>query len=221
RIARHVGESDAAIRRCWQEWVDNGRFQRHDGSSQPRPTACDHRLNVQQAVPAPDSSLSTIRRVTRIRVATITIHRQLIERNSSSYQPLRDLPLTPAHCRARLQWCSARSCWNHADWGCTTFSVESRFQPCPDNHRRRVWRRVPFPDFTIARHSGPQPEVMVRGAISFNSRTPLVVIIDHLQHNGRKVHRMMIICIQAPMSECESFEAFGNSNSNIDLEGFM
>ncbi|GFU79156.1 hypothetical protein TNCV_2136791 [Trichonephila clavipes] len=27
------GLKDAAIRRCWQEYVDNGRFQHHDGSS--------------------------------------------------------------------------------------------------------------------------------------------------------------------------------------------
>ncbi|GFW02176.1 HTH_Tnp_Tc3_2 domain-containing protein [Trichonephila clavipes] len=39
RIARHMGRSDEAIRRCWQEWVDNGRFQRYDGSSRPRATA--------------------------------------------------------------------------------------------------------------------------------------------------------------------------------------
>ncbi|GFY34234.1 DUF4817 domain-containing protein [Trichonephila clavipes] len=32
RIARHMGRSDAATGRCWQEWMDSGRFQRHDGS---------------------------------------------------------------------------------------------------------------------------------------------------------------------------------------------
>ncbi|GFX84587.1 uncharacterized protein TNCV_723951 [Trichonephila clavipes] len=32
RITHHLGRSVAAIRRCWQEWVDNGKFQRHDGS---------------------------------------------------------------------------------------------------------------------------------------------------------------------------------------------
>ncbi|GFU10304.1 transposable element Tcb1 transposase [Trichonephila clavipes] len=30
RIARHMGRSDTAIRSCWQEWVDSGRFQCHD-----------------------------------------------------------------------------------------------------------------------------------------------------------------------------------------------
>ncbi|GFV21302.1 HTH_Tnp_Tc3_2 domain-containing protein [Trichonephila clavipes] len=31
RIAHHMGRNNAVIRRCWQEWVDNGRFQCHDG----------------------------------------------------------------------------------------------------------------------------------------------------------------------------------------------
>ncbi|GFW84018.1 HTH_Tnp_Tc3_2 domain-containing protein [Trichonephila clavipes] len=38
RIAGHMGRSDGPIRRCWQEWVGNGRFQRHDGSGQPTDT---------------------------------------------------------------------------------------------------------------------------------------------------------------------------------------
>ncbi|GFW39094.1 uncharacterized protein TNCV_1830861 [Trichonephila clavipes] len=51
-----------AVRRCCQEWVDNGRFQRHDGSGQPRATADrEDRLIVRSAVTAPDSSLLTIR----------------------------------------------------------------------------------------------------------------------------------------------------------------
>ncbi|GFW60125.1 hypothetical protein TNCV_1389381 [Trichonephila clavipes] len=60
----------------------------------------------------------------------MTIHRRLRERNLRSYQPLRHLPFTTAHCRARLQWCLVRSVWKHADWGCIVFSDESHFQNC-------------------------------------------------------------------------------------------
>ncbi|GFX71889.1 HTH_Tnp_Tc3_2 domain-containing protein [Trichonephila clavipes] len=67
----------------------------------------------------------------------MTIHRPLIEQNLRSYQPLRHLPLTPAHCRVRLQWCLARS--GDADWGRIVLSDESRFQLCPDVHRRRAF----------------------------------------------------------------------------------
>ncbi|GFT96798.1 transposable element Tc1 transposase [Trichonephila clavipes] len=63
-------------------------------------------------------------------------------------------------------------------WGCTVFSDESHCQPCPNNHRRCVWRppekRADL--FTITRHTSPQPGVMVRGAVPFDSRTLLVVI---------------------------------------------
>lgn len=180
RIARHLSRSDATIRRCWQGWVENGRVQRQDGSGRPRATTNrEDRAIVRSAVTAPSSSLSTIRRSTQTPVSTMTIHRRLRERNLRSRRPLRHLPLTPAHCRARLQWCMARSGWNDADWGRIVFSDESRFQLCPDDHRRRVWRRTGQrgdPAFTIARHTGPQQGIMVWGAISFDSRTPLVVI---------------------------------------------
>ncbi|GFW21573.1 HTH_Tnp_Tc3_2 domain-containing protein [Trichonephila clavipes] len=98
RIARHMGQSDAAIRRCWQEWVDRGRFKRHDGSGRPRTTADrQDRLIARSAVTALDTLLSTVRRTTRTRVSTMDIHRRLIERNLCSYRPLRQLPFTPAH----------------------------------------------------------------------------------------------------------------------------
>ncbi|GFV46464.1 hypothetical protein TNCV_3233521 [Trichonephila clavipes] len=38
-MVRHMGRSDAAIRRCWQEWVENSRFPHHDDNGRPRATA--------------------------------------------------------------------------------------------------------------------------------------------------------------------------------------
>ncbi|KFM68833.1 hypothetical protein X975_07143, partial [Stegodyphus mimosarum] len=178
RIARHMSRSDAAIRRCWQEWVYNGRFQRHDGSCRPRSTTNrEDRLIVRSAVTAPDSSLTKIRRATRTRVSTMTIHRRLIERNLRSCRPLSHLTLTPVHCQPRLQWCLDRSGWNDADWGRIVFSGEACFQLGRDYHRRRVWshtERRADPAFTTARHTGPQ--IMDRDVISFDIRTPLVFI---------------------------------------------
>ncbi|GFS89389.1 HTH_Tnp_Tc3_2 domain-containing protein [Trichonephila clavipes] len=46
RIARRMGRSDAAIRRYWQEWVENSSFQSHDGSGRSKATAHQDRLNV-------------------------------------------------------------------------------------------------------------------------------------------------------------------------------
>ncbi|GFU50336.1 HTH_Tnp_Tc3_2 domain-containing protein [Trichonephila clavipes] len=98
--------------------MDRGRFQRHAGSGRPRPTAdWGDRLMVRLAFTAPDSSLSTIRRVTSTRVSTMTIYRRLIEQNLRSYRPLYHLPFTPARCRDRLQRCLTLSGWNHTDCG--------------------------------------------------------------------------------------------------------
>ncbi|GFX92449.1 HTH_Tnp_Tc3_2 domain-containing protein [Trichonephila clavipes] len=40
RIAGHMGRRDAAIRRYWQEWVHNGRFQRHDARATNPASIC-------------------------------------------------------------------------------------------------------------------------------------------------------------------------------------
>ncbi|GFT84802.1 transposable element Tc1 transposase [Trichonephila clavipes] len=52
---------------------------------------------------------------------------------------------------------------------------ESRFQLCPDDHRRCPGQ-LADPAFTIACHTGLQPGVMVWGAIYFNRQTRLVII---------------------------------------------
>ncbi|GFU05553.1 transposable element Tc1 transposase [Trichonephila clavipes] len=114
----------------------------------------------------------------------MTIHRPLIEKNLRSYQPLRYLLLTPRDCRARLRWCLALSGCNPSDWGRRVFSDQSRFQLCPDDHRRRFWRhpgQLADPAFLIAHHTSPKPGIMVWGAIYFDSRTPLVIIRDTLK----------------------------------------
>ncbi|UYV73098.1 ACSL4 [Cordylochernes scorpioides] len=57
-----------------------------------------------------------------------------------------------------------------------TDNDESRFLLCPDDRRKRVWRRPGQrvdPGLTVEHHTGPQQGVMVWG---IDSRTPLVVI---------------------------------------------
>ncbi|GFX20194.1 HTH_Tnp_Tc3_2 domain-containing protein [Trichonephila clavipes] len=139
-----------------------GRFQSHDGSGRPRAIADrEVRFVVRSTFTALDSWLSTIKCATRTRVSIMTIHRRL--------------------------WCLAQSGWNHADWGSTVFSDESRFQLCSDDNRKRVWRRPrqrADPPFTIECHTGTQPDVMVWGTIFFDSQTPFVVIRNNLQDSG-------------------------------------
>ena len=59
------------------------------------------------------------------------------------------------------------------------FSDESRLQLCPDDNHRRILRRPRQrvePALTIAHHIGLQQNVMVWDAISFDSRTPKVIV---------------------------------------------
>ncbi|UYV83825.1 hypothetical protein LAZ67_X000316 [Cordylochernes scorpioides] len=164
-IGRHLCRSDAAIRRCWQKWVNNGSMQRQDGSGRPKATTeREDRAIVRMAVAAPESTLSTIQRVTGTQVSKMTINRRLRERNLRARRPLRCLPLTPVHRQLRLQW---------------FLSDEFRFLLCPDDRRKRVWRRPGQhvdPGLTVEHYTGPQQGVMVWGAISYDSRTPSVVI---------------------------------------------
>ncbi|GFX65161.1 transposable element Tc1 transposase [Trichonephila clavipes] len=84
-----MGRSDAAIRRCWQEWVDSGRFQRHDGSGRAKTTADREGILIfRSAVTALDLSLSTLRHAARTRVSTLTVHRRLIEHSLRYQTPL-------------------------------------------------------------------------------------------------------------------------------------
>ncbi|UYV63662.1 hypothetical protein LAZ67_2005222 [Cordylochernes scorpioides] len=88
---------------------------------------------------------------------------------------------------------------NCADWERIVFSDESRFLLCPDDRRKRVWRRPGQrvdPGLTVEHHTGPQQGVMVWGAISFDSRTPLVVIPGTLtaqrtRGTGHDIHGCM------------------------------
>ncbi|GFV45987.1 transposable element Tc1 transposase [Trichonephila clavipes] len=93
--------------------------------------------------------------------------------------PLRHLVLTPAHCRARLQWCLARS------------------------------GRRDEPTFTISRHTGLEPGVMVWGAVSFDSRNPLVVIRGTLTAQRYVYDNLGTFCYS---SFCSSLVLFFSKN---------
>ncbi|GFX20401.1 HTH_Tnp_Tc3_2 domain-containing protein [Trichonephila clavipes] len=73
-------ERGRIIRLKEAEWVESGRFQRHDVNGRPRAAADrENRLTVRSDVTVPDLSLSSIRCKTHTRVSTVTIHRRLIE----------------------------------------------------------------------------------------------------------------------------------------------
>ncbi|MBJ5505542.1 hypothetical protein JGG47_23530 [Salmonella enterica subsp. enterica serovar Derby] len=107
-----MSRSDTAIEQCWITWVQQASLHRREGSGRPRATtARKDRAIILAAVTSPDTSQTTIRRLTGTPMTTQRIHRRLRERNIRSRRPLRRLPLDPTHRRQRLQWCRERAAW--------------------------------------------------------------------------------------------------------------
>ncbi|UYV85007.1 hypothetical protein LAZ67_X004235 [Cordylochernes scorpioides] len=107
-----------------------------------------------------------------------TISRRLVANGLHSCRPLRRLPLTPPNRRQRLEWCRARSTWM-TEWHRVVFSDESRFCLSSDSRRVRVWRRRgerSSPAAIVERPTVRQREIMVWGAIAYDSRSPLLRI---------------------------------------------
>ncbi|UYV80607.1 hypothetical protein LAZ67_19000941 [Cordylochernes scorpioides] len=107
-----------------------------------------------------------------------TISRRLVANGLHSCRPLRRLPLTPPNRRQRLEWCRARSTWM-TEWHRVVFSDESRFCLSSDSRRVRVWRRrgeMSNPAAIVERFTVRQREIMVWGAIAYDSRSPLLRI---------------------------------------------
>ncbi|GFV70465.1 transposable element Tcb2 transposase [Trichonephila clavipes] len=172
------------IARCWQQWITEGRVYRRGGSGRPRNTNDrEDRAIRRVATSAPTTSLASIQRhlpPSRHPVPSReTIRRRLTEVGLRSRRPLRRLPLTPHHRQCRLDFCRPRATWSVTDWRRVIFSDESRFSLSADDHRTRVWRRTgqrSDPAFIVERHTAISQGVTVWGAISWDTRSSLVVL---------------------------------------------
>ncbi|GFW89723.1 transposable element Tcb1 transposase [Trichonephila clavipes] len=164
RIGRHLGRSDMVVARCWQQWITEGRVYRRGGSGRPRNTNDrEDRAIRRVATSAPTTSLASIQRhlpPSRHPVPSReTIRRRLTE--------------------CRLDFCRPRATWSVTDWRRVIFSDESRFSLSADYHRTRVWRRTgqrSDPAFIVERHTAISQGVTVWGAISWDTRSSLVVL---------------------------------------------
>ncbi|GFX05781.1 transposable element Tcb2 transposase [Trichonephila clavipes] len=165
RIGRHLGRSDMVVARCWQQWITEGRVYRRGGSGRPRNTNDrEDRAIRRVATSAPTTSLASIQRhlpPSRHPVPSReTIRRRLTEAVSTGF-------------------CRPRATWSVTDWRRVIFSDESRFSLGADDHRTRVWRRSgqrSDPAFIVERHTAISQGVTVWGAISWDTRSSLVVL---------------------------------------------
>ncbi|GBO40675.1 hypothetical protein AVEN_66299-1 [Araneus ventricosus] len=181
RVARQVERSECAVRTCWEQWTRDGTYVRHTGSGATRKTTRrEERRIVWQALVDPTVTRSTTQSDVGVPVVPQTISRRLAEANLQSKRPVRVLPLTPKHRRLRLQWCHARATWNGTDWQNVVFSDESRIVLGTDDNRIRVWRRPGErcnSTHVVTRHIARTGGVMVWGAITYASRSTLIVTL--------------------------------------------
>ncbi|GFX09875.1 transposable element Tcb2 transposase [Trichonephila clavipes] len=180
RVAGQVNRSECAIRNCWEQWAREGTHARKTGSGATRKsTRREDRRIGRQALVDPTGTRSTIRADVGVSIVPQTISRRLAEANLKSKHPFRALPLTPEYRQLRLQWCQARSMWNVTYWQKVVFSEESRFVVGTDDNRVRVWRR-PCERYnsplTVLRHTACTADVIVWGAIAYDSRSTLIVM---------------------------------------------
>ncbi|GFY31143.1 transposable element Tcb1 transposase [Trichonephila clavipes] len=155
RIGRHLGRSDMVVARCWQQWITEGKVYRRGGSGRPRNTN--------------DREDRAIRRVA---TSALTTSLASIQRH---LPPSRHPVPSRETIRRRLTEVGLRS----RHWRRVIFSDESRFSLSADDHRTRVWRRSgqrSDPAFIVERHTAISQGVTVWGAISWDSRSSLVVL---------------------------------------------
>ncbi|GFY09375.1 transposable element Tcb2 transposase [Trichonephila clavipes] len=112
-------------------------------------------------------------------VSSRTIRRLLAEGHLGLQCPLHVLPLMPTHQCLHLEWCHAQGNWTSAKWNQVVISDESRFNLSSNDNHLRVWRPCGErlnPAFALQRHTAPTAGVMLRGAIAYNTWSPLVLI---------------------------------------------
>ncbi|GFU65281.1 HTH_Tnp_Tc3_2 domain-containing protein [Trichonephila clavipes] len=140
------------VARCWQQWITEGRVYRRGGSGRPRNTNDrEDRAIRRVATSAPTTSLASIQR-----------------HLPPSRHPAVSTGFLPTSGNLGV-----------TDWRRVIFSDESRFSLSADDHRTRVWRRTgqrSDPAFIVERHIAISQGVTVWGAISWDTRSSLVVL---------------------------------------------
>ncbi|GBM29648.1 hypothetical protein AVEN_125295-1 [Araneus ventricosus] len=185
-IAERLGRNVSTVHDCWVRWSRDGTASRRPGSGRPRGTTEREDRRIRRtAVSHRTASAAEIRAAVGTTVTQRTVRNQLLDVQLRARRPVACIPLTPRHCRLRRQWCQARAQWR-AEWRSVVFSDDSRFcLGASDGRvliRRRPGERLQ-PNCLRPRHTGPTPGVMVWGAISYDSRSTLVVIPNTLNAN--------------------------------------
>ncbi|GFT30073.1 transposable element Tcb2 transposase [Trichonephila clavipes] len=112
RVARQLGHSDCAVRRCWDQWIREMSFTRKLGSGCPRQISHrEERHSVRNSHVQPTASSAAnqaqVAPSSGAPVSSGTIRRGLAERHLESRCPLLVLQLTLTHRCLWLERCLA------------------------------------------------------------------------------------------------------------------
>lgn len=112
------------------------------------------------------------------------------------------------HCQPRLQWRQDLAALNVLDWGRIIFNDESLFEQNPDNQQITVWRlpgQHQDPAFAVACYLAHQQRVMVWDAISWDSRTSMVILRDTLTTQRYADLILMTCSVDVPIAALEAY----------------
>jgi transposase len=148
-------------------------------------------------------------------VAPHTVRRRLRERGLRARVPYRGPVLDPNRRNRRLEWARLHQRWTYARWRSVLFSDESRICVDRPDRRTRVWRRrgERFQDGMVQegdRWGGAS--IMVWAGISYEARTPLVIINGNL-NSQRYIEEILEPTVMPFLEEHPEIRFFQQDNA--------
>ena len=184
QVARHFHCSPSTVSRLWQRYVETDSV-----DDRPRPGREKVKTPEQDQYIVTQHLRDRFRTATQTaaetpgirqpRISASTVRRRLHQVNLSARSPAIVTLLTPLRQPNRLNWARIHQNWTQIQWRGVLFSDESRFCVFTLDRRDRVWRRPGerYAACCINQHNRWGGEgVMVWAAITFDHKSPLVVI---------------------------------------------
>ena len=187
-VATHFGVTRLTISNLHRRYRLQGSADDLPRSGRPRVTSAaqDRYIRTshlrQRFLPATVTAARTRGR-TNNRISAQTVRNRLAEHGIRARRPYRGPVLSQRHRHARQTWARQHIRWNQNQWRNILFSDESRFCLSFADGRHRLYRRrgERFADacvLPVDRYGGGS--VMVWGGISYDNRTPLVIVRGNL-----------------------------------------
>ena len=179
QISSFVGHSLSTVHHVWNRWIVDGQKSRKKGAGRKKMITEDRHL-YRLAITDRQATSTELSKLWNECIVVprcgSTVRRRLISSGLRACHPMLSLPLTPIHRRLRYDWCKNRVFWNN-EWTRIVFSDGSRFCLFKNDGRTLVRRRCnerESEECIVKRHTASTRGIMVWGAISYNSKSPLV-----------------------------------------------